>query len=113
MPATFGFAAASVEAHRCAGEGFRRCERATAEIRTLDDERNERMQLRAALWQVNDMLLRRLCRLLTSYSACRNYSSVEVDLALVSDPCPKSSTSIKSWRSHHTHFTAANICPTT
>jgi hypothetical protein len=74
MPATFGFVDASVEAHRRVGDGFRRCERASAEIRTLDDERKERMQLRAAFWQVNDMLLRRLCRLLTSYRACRNHS---------------------------------------
>jgi hypothetical protein len=59
MPATFGFVAASVEAHRRAGEAFRRCERVTAEIRTLDDERKERMQLRATFWQVNDMFFRR------------------------------------------------------
>jgi len=68
MPATFGFVAASVEAHRGAGDDFCRCEKATAEIRTLDDERNERMQLRAAFWQVSDMLFRRLCNLSTSYA---------------------------------------------
>lgn len=55
MPATFGFVAASVEAHR-AWLGFRCCERLIAEIRTVDDERKERMQLLAAFWQVNDML---------------------------------------------------------
>lgn len=65
MPATFGLVAASVEAHRWARDGFRRCERATAEIRVLDDERKERMQLRAALWQVNDILIRRLRTLST------------------------------------------------
>lgn len=65
MPATFGLVAASVEAHRRAGGAFRRCEITAVEIRTLDDDRNERMQLRAAFWQVNDMLFRRLCRLST------------------------------------------------
>jgi hypothetical protein len=62
MPATFGFVAASVEAHRRAREGFCRCERATAEIRRLGDERKERMQLRAAFWQVKDMMLGGLWR---------------------------------------------------
>jgi hypothetical protein len=56
MPVTFGFVAASVEAHRRAGVGFRCCERLIAEIRTVDDERKERMQLLAAFWQVNDIL---------------------------------------------------------
>jgi hypothetical protein len=56
MPATFGFAAASVDAHRRGGEAFCRCDRATVEIRRVDDERKERMQLRAAFWQVNDMI---------------------------------------------------------
>lgn len=63
MPATFGLIAASVEAHRRAGEGFRWCERQTAEIRALDEGRKERMQLRAAFWQVIDIMFSRLRRL--------------------------------------------------
>ncbi len=97
MPAIFGLAAESVEAHRRAGEGFRRCGRETAEIRALHDERKERMQHRAAFWQVNDILLCRLCRFSTnSYAHVEIIQGVDVDLGLVADPCPKSSTSIKN-----------------
>jgi hypothetical protein len=55
MPDTFGFVAASVEAHRLAGEGFLRCASDAVEIRRLVDERRVRAQLRAADWQDNDM----------------------------------------------------------
>jgi hypothetical protein len=51
MPATFGFEAVSVDAHRRAGEGFLDCEIANDDTRTfeVEDERKERMQPRAAL----------------------------------------------------------------
>lgn len=69
MLATFGFDVASVELHRRAGVGFCRCERETAEIRRLDDKRNERTQLLATFWQVKDIMACSLCTVRTFYSA--------------------------------------------
>lgn len=57
MPDTLGFVAASVEAHRRAGEGFLRWASAAVGIRRLVEERRERAQLRAAVWQDNDMVV--------------------------------------------------------
>jgi hypothetical protein len=58
MPDTFGFEDASVEAHRLEGEGFRRCTRQAVDARMEEEDRRERMQLRAADWQDSDMVTR-------------------------------------------------------
>jgi hypothetical protein len=61
MPEILGLvASASVDAHRLlAGEeGFLRCARQVVESRREDEEeRKERMQLRAADWQDNDIVV--------------------------------------------------------
>ncbi len=44
-----------MDAHRLVGE-FLLCANAAAESRREDEERRERMQLRAAEWQDNDMV---------------------------------------------------------
>jgi len=57
IPETFELVAPSVEAHRFTSNGFLLCAREAVAIRRGQDEGRERTQLRAAVWQANDMMV--------------------------------------------------------